>query len=135
MTPLKRVKVTLYRLFQQQHRCFYCSCDLTQKGKRGITIDHVVPACGSKHNDKPTNVVMACYTCNQEKGDRPPTDEEMRRLDNLNFAEGDLIKLGSAIDDYYQAVIRTPVYLNPELLQNMRIEEHKTIGTKSKKTT
>jgi len=55
-----------YLLLKYGHRCVYC------KGKSGdpvLEIDHVIP--GSRHGtNKVSNLVIACRTCNQDKGSR-----------------------------------------------------------------
>ncbi len=59
----------------QGGRCFYCDHPLGAKA----TFDHVIPqAYGGV--DAPGNVVLAHRRCNQIKGDRLPTAEEVDRL-------------------------------------------------------
>lgn len=55
--------------------CFYCGEPVGAKA----TFDHVVPqAYGGV--DEPNNIVLAHRRCNQMKGDRLPTPEEVERL-------------------------------------------------------
>ena len=56
-------------IFRDNHICQYCG---TKKGP--ITIDHILPK-GRGGNDPGENLVAACQSCNQRKGDRTP--EEM----------------------------------------------------------
>lgn len=49
-------------------KCAYCHCQLTPTN---TTIDHVLPK--SKHPElahKRSNMVLACFDCNNAKGDR-----------------------------------------------------------------
>ncbi|NJK62009.1 MAG: HNH endonuclease [Synechococcaceae cyanobacterium SM2_3_1] len=51
-------------------RCQYCGCT------NNMTLDHVVPLSrGGVHRWE--NVVLACESCNQRKGDRTPADAGM----------------------------------------------------------
>ncbi|MGQ9365717.1 HNH endonuclease [Azospirillum sp. ST 5-10] len=59
----------------QGGRCFYCG----EPVGRQATFDHLIPqAYGGV--DSPGNVVLAHRRCNQKKGDRLPTPEEVERL-------------------------------------------------------
>lgn len=59
----------------QGGRCFYCGEPVGAKA----TFDHVVPrAYGG--TDDPGNIVLAHRRCNQLKGDRLPTPDEIERL-------------------------------------------------------
>lgn len=46
-------------------RCFYCGCSIWER----YTIDHVIPLSKGGSN-KVKNIVLACESCNHEKGDR-----------------------------------------------------------------
>jgi hypothetical protein len=46
--------------------CAYCNCKLSQKS---ATIDHVQPLSRGGEN-RPDNMILACYRCNQSKGSR-----------------------------------------------------------------
>ena len=56
-----------YRL--QQGRCFYCGCDLDYK----FEVDHFYPLSKGGSND-PSNLVIACQTCNRSKSDKMPEE-------------------------------------------------------------
>lgn len=59
-------EVKEYLLFKYGHKCVYC------KGKRGdpvLEVDHVIPRIRGG-SDRISNLVIACKTCNQEKGSR-----------------------------------------------------------------
>lgn len=57
-------------------RCQYCGTKLPLKQ---LTYDHITPrAQGGKTNW--TNIVMACYPCNEGKGNRTPAQARMRLL-------------------------------------------------------
>ncbi|MDR1851822.1 MAG: HNH endonuclease [Propionibacteriaceae bacterium] len=51
------------------HRCAYC-------GRSATTVDHVLPRSRGGKNSW-TNCVAACYTCNQRKANRTPTEAGM----------------------------------------------------------
>ena len=59
-------------LERDEHICQYC-------GKRGVTIDHVIPKSRGGSN-APANLVAACYPCNQKKADRTPDEARMPLL-------------------------------------------------------
>lgn len=50
------------------NRCAYCRCRLT---KKNASKDHVVPKCRIQ-GELNRNIVWACKTCNQLKGNRTP---------------------------------------------------------------
>jgi len=59
------------RILRRDHyRCYYCRVWLypSQQGAVAPTIDHVVPRSRGGGND-PDNLVAACFSCNQKKGD------------------------------------------------------------------
>lgn len=49
-------------------QCHYCECYFEGSGRRGMTIDHVVALLAGGSNFL-ENFVLACYTCNQRKGE------------------------------------------------------------------
>lgn len=51
-------------------RCYYCGHKLSRKNK---TIDHVIPL-SKGGSDKTRNKVLACRTCNEEKGCLMPNE-------------------------------------------------------------
>ena len=53
---------------RDQYTCQYCS---TQPGKNHLTVDHVIPRSKGGLTVW-ENVVTACATCNQRKGNRMP---------------------------------------------------------------
>jgi 5-methylcytosine-specific restriction endonuclease McrA len=76
---------------EQAGKCFYCSEPLPEpaserirhrKREMSATIDHVLPrslgGAAEWHNE-----VAACRRCNSAKADRPPTPEELCRLQIL----------------------------------------------------
>lgn len=55
-----------YLYDEQQGKCAYCGCDLSESGKH---LDHIIPiAKGGKHTAN--NVHWTCPTCNLSKGDK-----------------------------------------------------------------
>lgn len=108
MTPIKKMKTLFYRLEQQYHRCFYCSCDL-QDSSVEITADHVVPKVLSTKKlnfDTPENIVACCKQCNNDKGARVPTESELVRLRELNK-----VISHEGIDAHFNAIMKMPKYL------------------------
>lgn len=67
---VKTLKALLLKA--QSYQCAYCKCDLTLKE---ATFDHVVPR--SKGGPNVANRVIACHACNNAKGNRMPTGEEL----------------------------------------------------------
>ena len=53
------------QLKRQEGRCYYCGVKLD----KGYDVDHVVPITRGGNND-PSNLVIACPTCNRSKGDK-----------------------------------------------------------------
>lgn len=66
---------TLVMDVAQAGRCFYCGEPVGAKA----TFDHLIPRCYGG-SDEPGNIVLAHRRCNQLKGDRLPTAEEIDRL-------------------------------------------------------
>lgn len=63
-------------LKRQKHKCFYCGIKLYK-----YTIDHFYPrSLGYGING---NKVLACKKCNEEKANRLPTKEEIKRFNQL----------------------------------------------------
>ena len=84
MAFLKRIKA------QQGHlECHYCHCkglveelpdDATRADlKRLATLDHVVPISQGGAEYDGTNLVVACHSCNQKKGNRMPDEFTERK--------------------------------------------------------
>ena len=59
-------------LRRDRHRCAYC-------GKRGDTIDHILPRAQGGSNTW-VNLVTACFTCNGRKDNRTPKQAGMPLL-------------------------------------------------------
>lgn len=57
-------------------RCFYCGHEFPLEE---LTRDHVVPRCEGGSDDL-ANQVPACQPCNQAKGRRMPTEDELERI-------------------------------------------------------
>jgi 5-methylcytosine-specific restriction endonuclease McrA len=53
---------------RQHGRCYYCDVKFS-KGKRAYHVDHVVPLSRGGTND-PSNLVLACNSCNSSKKDK-----------------------------------------------------------------
>lgn len=64
--PLSRRSV----LARDQYTCQYCG---EQPGRANLTIDHVIPRSRGGQTDW-ENVVTACRSCNQRKGNRTPRE-------------------------------------------------------------
>lgn len=69
--PYKRVMMSRKNVLKRdQHTCQYCGTE------RNLTIDHVVPKSRGGR-DTWENLVAACVTCNNRKGDRTPEEADM----------------------------------------------------------
>lgn len=74
------------------------------------SLDHVIPkSLGWVANsyDVPTNCVACCFSCNQDKSDRAPTEDEKKRLAELNKEYSDV-----AADAHYVTMLKTSCHLN-----------------------
>ena len=62
--------------------CFYCNVCVDSFGdpfsRYAPTIDHIVPKSQGGQKRSMINVVLACYSCNNERGDMPA--EEFLRM-------------------------------------------------------
>lgn len=72
---------------QQKKCCFYCGNPMINRqnkgripiNKTGWTKDHFFPrSLGGGNNWN--NMVLACVRCNREKGDRLPTEAEIKKF-------------------------------------------------------
>ncbi len=61
---------------RDNHICQYCG---TKLGKRQCTVDHVIPRSKGGKN-KWDNSVCSCFSCNNKKGDRLPSEAGMSLL-------------------------------------------------------
>ena len=86
----------------QNCKCFYCNKFLQFKKyhpriedkQDGYTIDHLFPR--SLGFTLYGNAVIACRRCNEKKGDRPPTPEEIARAWNI-YQKSDLTFVATII--------------------------------------
>lgn len=71
------VRLSRQNIFlRDSHTCQYCRAKFSEKR---LTIDHVVPLSkGGRHEW--TNVVTACSSCNNKKGDKSPEKSGLRLL-------------------------------------------------------
>ena len=83
----KNLRHTKWR--KQGRACIYCRREIPYAH---ATLDHVFPRSQSEHEnpDRDENLVVACWFCNQKRGDTPFT-ELLKLIDQLK-KEG---KLGS----------------------------------------
>lgn len=60
------IKIDRENIWKDQNKkCFYCSKTLS---KAEITLDHVVPLKKTNNLHSIKNCVVACFSCNQQKG-------------------------------------------------------------------
>ncbi len=71
--PYKKIILTRKNILRRDgHRCAYCG-----RGDLTLTLDHIIPRSrGGAHNWE--NLVAACITCNNKKGDRTPLEAGMK---------------------------------------------------------
>lgn len=62
---------------QQKDKCYYCGKKLDEKQQ----IDHKLPLCKWWTN-YPSNLVLACHSCNLDKHSKTAEDFFIRRLEN-----------------------------------------------------
>jgi len=73
--PFKKIILSRKNILRRDnHRCQYCG-----RGDVPLTVDHVVPR---SHGGEDTweNLVTACVSCNNRKGDRAPEEARMPLL-------------------------------------------------------
>ena len=73
--PYKKIVLSRKNVLRRDgHRCQYCGkSDLT------LTVDHIIPKARGG-NDAWENLVAACVSCNNRKGDRTPAEAHMPLL-------------------------------------------------------
>ncbi len=69
---MKRTRIYM----RDKFRCQYCG---DRKAPRELTLDHILPRSRGGDNS-PFNVVTACVSCNQRKGNRTPSEARMPLL-------------------------------------------------------
>src|ERR1700721_471246 len=81
MHPIKKKRSEPYFLCRRRQvfdafdaQCFYCAAPLKFIS---FTIDHIIPKFRGG-NEKRPNLAAACLKCNQQKGNREPTQQEIR---------------------------------------------------------
>lgn len=71
-----KLKLTKYNILKRDgFTCQYCG----SKDRGSLTIDHVLPRSRGGR-DSWTNVVAACWSCNNKKGSRTPEQAGMRSV-------------------------------------------------------
>jgi len=67
--PYKKIVLSRKNIIRRDgHQCQYCG-----KGDVTLTVDHVIPK-SKGGNDSWENLVAACVSCNNRKGDRMPSE-------------------------------------------------------------
>ena len=69
---MKRLRIYM----RDKFRCQYCG---EKKTARELTMDHILPRSRGGDNS-PVNIVTACVSCNNRKGDRTPAEARMPLL-------------------------------------------------------
>lgn len=73
--PYKKVVLTRKNILRRDsYRCGYCG-----RGDLPLTVDHIIPKAKGGA-DSWENLVCACTSCNNKKGDRTPADANMKML-------------------------------------------------------
>src|ERR1043165_8329427 len=65
-SSMKRLRIYM----RDKYRCQYCG---EKKPVGALTLDHILPRSRGGDNS-PVNVVTACVSCNNRKGDRTPAE-------------------------------------------------------------
>ena len=71
-SSMKRLRIYM----RDKYRCQYCG---EKKPAGELTLDHILPRSRGGDNS-PVNVVTACVSCNNRKGDRTPAEARMPLL-------------------------------------------------------
>ena len=75
--PFRRVNLTKKNIIKRDKNiCQYCASKLTSKNS---TVDHVLPKSRGGGNSW-TNLVASCHPCNLRKGNRTPSEANMKLL-------------------------------------------------------
>ena len=71
----------------QEHRCYWCHELMCEDAhSTSPTFDHIVPLSkGGK--DEPSNIGIACYTCNHDRGDGTPQYRPYSRMIVAEYAD------------------------------------------------
>ena len=70
--PYKKIVLSRKNILRRDgYKCQYCN-----KSETALTIDHIVPK-SKGGDDSWENLVTACISCNNKKGDRSPEDANM----------------------------------------------------------
>ena len=69
---MKRLRIYM----RDKFRCQYCG---EKKAAGDLTLDHILPRSRGGDNS-PVNIVTACVSCNNRKGDRTPAEARMPLL-------------------------------------------------------
>jgi 5-methylcytosine-specific restriction endonuclease McrA len=69
---MKRLRIYM----RDKFRCQYCG---DKKAAGDLTLDHILPRSRGGDNS-PVNIVTACVSCNNRKGDRTPAEARMPLL-------------------------------------------------------
>ena len=69
---MKRLRIYM----RDKFRCQYCG---EKKAAAQLTLDHIMPRSRGGDNS-PVNIVTACVSCNNRKGDRTPAEARMPLL-------------------------------------------------------
>lgn len=75
--PFRKVGLTKKNIIKRDDGiCQYCACKLNSKNS---TVDHVLPKSRGGVNSW-TNLVASCHPCNLRKGNRTPSEANMKLL-------------------------------------------------------
>jgi 5-methylcytosine-specific restriction endonuclease McrA len=75
--PFRKVGLTKKNIIKRDDAiCQYCACKLNSKNS---TVDHVLPKSRGGVNSW-TNLVASCHPCNLRKGNRTPSEANMKLL-------------------------------------------------------
>jgi 5-methylcytosine-specific restriction endonuclease McrA len=75
--PFRKVGLSKKNIIKRDNGiCQYCSCKLSSKNS---TVDHVLPKSRGGGNSW-TNLVASCHPCNLRKGNRTPSEANMKLL-------------------------------------------------------
>ena len=70
--PFKKIVLSRKNILRRDlYRCQYCN-----KSETALTIDHIIPK-SKGGDDSWENLVTACVSCNNKKGDRSPDEAKM----------------------------------------------------------
>jgi len=112
-SSMKRLRIYM----RDKFRCQYCG---EKKPAGELTLDHILPRSRGGDNS-PVNVVTACVSCNNRKGDRTPAEARMPLLTSQSALRVKLERV--VLCHYAEARIEWRKYLFMDVYDDRDVRE------------